>query len=64
MIMRLIVAFARWTWGISPAFPTADASKEGWAVVMVFGVLLDIAAVALSTAVLIDWIKDMRARRG
>jgi len=62
MIMRLIVAFARWTWGVSPAFPTADISKDAWAVVVVFGVLIDIAAIALSTGVLIEWIKDRRAR--
>lgn len=63
MIVRLIVAFARWTWGISPAFPSADTSNEAWVVLMVFGAMIDIVAITLSTTAFIDWIKDSRVRK-
>ena len=63
MILRLIIAFTRWVWGVSPAFVTANS--EGWYTVMIFGTIIDIAVIALLTAALIDlidWIQYRRAK--
>ena len=60
MILRLIIAFTRWVWGISPAFVTADS--EVWYTVMFFGMLIDIAVIAILTIGLIDWIWYGRAK--
>lgn len=60
MILRLIIAFTRWVWGISPAFVTADS--EVWYTVMFFGMLIDIAVIAILTIGLIDWIRYRRAK--
>lgn len=60
MILRLIIAFTRWVWGVSPAFITADS--DVWYLAMFFGAIIDIAVIALLTAVLIDWIQYRRAK--
>ena len=43
MILRLIIAFTRWVWGVSPAFVTADSVE--WYVAMCFGMAIDIVIV-------------------
>ena len=53
MILRLIIAFTRWVWGVSPAFITADSAD--WYIAMFFGALIDIGAVGVLAIVLIDW---------
>jgi hypothetical protein len=55
MILRLIIAFTRWAWGVSPAFVTANS--EVWYTVMYFGMIIDIAVIAILTTALIGWIK-------
>ena len=60
MILRLIIAFTRWVWGVSPAFVTADS--EVWYAVMLFSMLVDIAVIVILTAALIDWIQSRRAK--
>ena len=61
MILRLIIAFTRWAWGVSPAFVTPDS--EVWYVVMCLGTVVDITVVAILTDVLIDWIQERRKKR-
>ena len=48
MILRLIIAFARWTWGVSPAFVTPKEPLCGWGFAMMFGVLLDISVIFIT----------------
>ena len=52
MILRLIIAFTRWVWGVSPAFVTPGS--EEWYTAMCFGAVIDIAVVVILTVVLID----------
>lgn len=52
MILRLAIAFTRWVWGVSPAFVTADSLD--WYAVMILGMVIDIAAIAISIVVLED----------
>lgn len=54
MILRLLVAFTRWTWGISPAFYVVKTPiNEGDGALMVFGLLVDVmAAVPVAVFVL------------
>ncbi len=58
MILRLIVAFTRWAWGISPAFVTADS--ETWYIAMYFGALVDVAVVTILIVVLVNWMQERR----
>ena len=60
MILRLIIAFTRWAWGVSPAFVTANSGR--WYTVMCFGAIIDIAVIATLIAALIDWIQFGRAK--
>lgn len=50
MILRLIIAFTRWVWGVSPAFVTADSVE--WYVVMCFGTAIDIVVIVTAIHVL------------
>ena len=63
MILRLIIALARWTWGISPAFIKPDRINEAYAVTMAFGVIMDIAIVAFAILAFGDWY-NRRKREG
>ena len=54
VILRLVIAFTRWVWGVSPAFVTADSG--GWYAVMFFGVLIDIVVAVALAAALIDYL--------
>ena len=56
MILRSLIAFTRWVWGISPAFAVADSVD--WYPVMVFGMLIDVAAIVALVVVLKDWIQS------
>ncbi len=60
MILRLIIAFTRWVWGVSPAFVTPDS--EGWYGVMFFGALVDIAVVIMLTVAIISWIQERKSK--
>ena len=43
MILRLLVAFTRWAWGVSPAFYVVKTPiGEGDGALMLFGLLLDV----------------------
>ena len=55
MILRLVIAFTRWVWGVSPAFVTADS--EGWYTVMGFGALIDLCVTVVLVTVLLDWLQ-------
>lgn len=63
MILRLIIALARWTWGISPAFIKPDRINEAYAFTMAFGVIMDIAIVAFAILAFVDWY-NRRKREG
>ena len=53
MILKLLVALTRWAWGVSPAFYTVKTPiNEGDAILMVFGLVLDVM-VAVSVAVFV-----------
>ena len=53
MILRLLVAFTRWAWGVSPAFYTVKTPiGEEDGVLMVFGMIID-AMVAVPVAVFV-----------
>ena len=58
MILRLIIAFTRWVWGVSPAFVTADS--EEWYLAMGFGAIADVSVITTLTFVLINWIQERR----
>lgn len=60
MILRLIIAFTRWVWGVSPAFVTPDSEK--WYALMFFGAFVDIAVVAMLTVVLTYWVQERRKK--
>lgn len=62
MILRLILAFTRWVWGVSPAFVVANSDE--WYLAMYFGVCIDIAAVAMLVVMLKDWMQSGGGRRG
>lgn len=64
MIIRLIVALARWTWGISPAFIKPDKIDEAYALMMVFGVLVDSAVVAFAFVAFVDWYNKHKKEGG
>lgn len=44
MILRLIIAYGRCVWGVSPAFLSIDRLDEGGVLIIFFGVLLDLLA--------------------
>lgn len=47
MILRLLVALTRWAWGVSPAFYVVETPvSEGDGTLMVFGMVIDVAAAA------------------
>lgn len=60
MILRLVVAFTRWVWGVSPAFVTADSGE--WFLVMYFGACIDVAAVVILTVAVTCWIQSRRSK--
>jgi hypothetical protein len=60
MILRLLIAFTRWVWGVSPAFVTADS--EMWYTAMCFGAFVDVAVVTILTVVLVDWVQNRRKK--
>lgn len=64
MILRLIVALARWTWGISPAFIKPDRIDEAYALMMSFGVLIDIAVVSYAIMAFVDWYNRRKKEGG
>ena len=64
MIIRLIVALARWTWGISPAFMKPDKIDEAYALMMAFGVLVDSAVVAFAFVAFVDWYNRRKKEGG
>ena len=48
MILKCIVAYGRWMWGISPAFYQIQSPiKEGDALLICFGILIDVIAVGV-----------------
>lgn len=55
MILRLVIAFTRWVWGVSPAFITADS--DVWYLAMFFGALIDLCVTVVLVAVLLDWLQ-------
>lgn len=55
----MVVAFARWTWGVSPAFVTADS--DIWYLTAFFGAVIDVAAVAVLTAVVVSCVQIGRS---
>ena len=57
MILRLIIAFTRWVWGISPAFITPDLNGDG-GLVLGFGTLLDVLALMGATGLFIMWLSE------
>ena len=59
MILRLIIAFTRWVWGISPAFVTADS--DIWYLAMVFGAAIDVAVVVALTVATVDCVQFGRS---
>ena len=64
MILKLMIALVRWTWGVTPAFYTPDPPlTEGMAFVMLFGAMLDVVCVVVAVATLDDWLRERRARR-
>lgn len=63
MILRLIIAFARWTWGISPAFIKPDRINEAYGIIMSFGVIIDSTIVAFAILAFVDWY-NRRKREG
>ena len=58
MILRLIIAFTRWTWGISPAFITPNLENEKWCLAIGFGVVIDILALIGATGSFIMWLSE------
>lgn len=60
MILRLIIAFTRWVWGVSPAFVTADSVD--WYLAMCFGAIIDVAVVATILVVVLAKILDRRKK--
>lgn len=60
MILRLIVAFTRWIWGVSPAFVKADSGD--WYMAMFFGVVIDIAVTGALAIALVDWMQSRKSR--
>jgi hypothetical protein len=60
MILRLIIAFTRWVWGVSPAFGTADSGE--WYIAMYFGAIIDIAVVVMLATAIICWMQSRRAK--
>lgn len=56
MILRLVVAFTRWVWGVSPAFVTA--SSEEWYIAMYFGAVIDVAVVIVLITVITCWVQS------
>lgn len=56
----MVIAFTRWTWGVSPAFATAD-SRE-WYAVMCFGAFIDVAAVVMLTVAVTCWVQSRRSK--
>lgn len=60
MILRLIIAFTRWVWGVSPAFVTADSGE--WYAAMYFGAFIDVAAVVMLTVAITCWAQSRRSK--
>ena len=53
MILKCIVAYGRWMWGISPAFYQIQSPiNEGDALLIWFGILLDVIAVIAVVGIL------------
>ena len=55
MILRLIIAFTRWVWGVSPAFVTPEQPLGEWVVVLFFGALLDVLALVGVIGSIVMW---------
>ena len=55
MILRLIVAFTRWAWGVSPAFVTPEQPLGKWVVVLFFGAMLDVLALVGVIGTVVIW---------
>lgn len=68
MILRLIIAAARWVWGVSPAFySTPNPPTDGDKFVMAIGAFIDIFAllfVPVVAGVIAAAIRDLREGRG
>lgn len=62
MILRLIIAFTRWTWGISPAFITPEQPLGEWGMVIVFGVALDVLALIGVIGYVVIWYTGRRRK--
>lgn len=55
MILRLIIAFTRWVWSVSPAFVTPEQPLGEWGAVMIFGAMLDVLALVGVTGTIVMW---------
>ena len=60
MILRLVIAFTRWTWGVTPAFATADSGE--WYAAMYFGAFIDVAVVILLAVAGVTWWQSRRSK--
>ena len=55
MILRLITAFTRWVWGVSPAFVTPEQPLGEFRIVMIFGTMLDVLVLVGVTGAVVLW---------
>lgn len=56
MILRLIIAFTRWVWGVSPAFVTPEQPLgDEWGLVLSLGALLDVFALVGVIGAVVMW---------
>lgn len=60
MILRLVIAFTRWVWGVSPAFVTADSGE--WYIPMFFGAIIDVVVIVVLTVAITVWIQSRRSK--
>lgn len=58
MILRLLLAYVRWVWGVTPAFETPDINNSAWCCVLLFAMLLDIVVLYFVIANILDWLKE------
>ena len=62
MILKLIINFSRWVWGL-PRWQLTEPLEEPYMLVIAFGMCIDIAAISFLVLLVIETVDQWKRRR-